>query len=151
MVIFRLHNRDNKFTKVLQMNTKRSLPGYSSIEEFAETHQIYVRTVYKQLERGYCRWPRQTRKSITNDPAYRCWTSMLSRCTASDRRAKYYRDRGITVCARWRTSFKWFLADVGPRPGPGYSLDRIDVDGNYEPGNVRWATWKEQAANKRRK
>jgi len=53
------------------------------------------------------------------------------------------------VCARWRGSFEAFLADVGPKPSPAHSLDRIDVNGHYEPGNVRWATWGVQVANRR--
>ena len=76
---------------------------------------------------------------------------MVNRC--SNRNPQYwlyYGARGITVCERWRQSFVNFLADVGPRPdGPRWSLDRINNDGNYEPGNVRWATPKEQAANRR--
>jgi hypothetical protein len=60
-----------------------------------------------------------------------------------------YGGRGITVCDRWITSFENFIADVGTKPSAEYSIDRIDNDGNYEPGNVRWATAKEQIANRR--
>jgi hypothetical protein len=65
---------------------------------------------------------------------------------------RYYGARGITVCDRWAgsNSFPEFYADVGPRPSPDHSIDRIDNAGNYEPANVRWATLSEQNKNKRR-
>lgn len=81
-------------------------------------------------------------------PEYEAWRSMRERC----RRPAHYPNhagRGICVCARWTNSFEAFLADVGSRPGPGYSIDRIDPNGHYEPGNVRWATASQQARNKR--
>ena len=82
-------------------------------------------------------------------PEYRVWQSMIQRCT-NPARANYgrYGGRGISVCDRWRR-FVNFLADMGPRPD-GTTLDRVDSDGNYEPGNCRWATLAQQATNTRR-
>ncbi len=79
---------------------------------------------------------------------YKSWISMRQRCrNANAPNFASYGGRGIAVCARW-DSFELFLADMGPRP-EGMSIDRIDVDGNYEPGNCRWATPKQQQANRR--
>lgn len=75
---------------------------------------------------------------------------MIDRCcnpNSKDRRN--YSERGIRVCAEWRKDFPSFLGHIGPRPSAKHSLDRIDNDGNYEPGNVRWATVSEQRANTR--
>lgn len=80
---------------------------------------------------------------------YKTWARMNAR-TLRLESASSYRDRGITVCDRWRRSFSAFLADVGRKPSSGvYTLDRIDNDGNYEPGNVRWATPTQQQNNRR--
>lgn len=83
-------------------------------------------------------------------PEYTCWVGMKSRCFSKTNKSfALYGGRGITVCERWRTSFEAFLADVGPRPSKGHSLDRIDNQGNYEPSNCRWATAATQGANTR--
>jgi hypothetical protein len=82
-------------------------------------------------------------------PEYRAWSSMRSRCNdTSSRDYPKWGGRGIRVSPRW-DDFQLFLADVGNRPSRLHSLDRIDNRGNYEPGNVRWATAKEQAENRR--
>lgn len=84
-------------------------------------------------------------------PEYRAWANMKSRCFDTNR-PDYsdYGGRGITVCERWSDSFSNFFADMGPRPSSKHSLDRYpNNDGNYEPGNVRWATPIEQGSNKR--
>lgn len=83
-------------------------------------------------------------------PEYKAWDRMKQRCYApSYKGSKNYKGRGITVCDEWLHDFKTFLEYVGERPSPKYSLDRIDNNGNYEPGNVRWATLHQQHANTR--
>lgn len=91
-----------------------------------------------------------TTHKMTGTKIYRIWKGMISRCTyPSSTSYPWYGARGITVCSKWR-SFENFYADVGDPP-PGKSLDRRDNNGNYEPGNCRWATKEEQTTNRRKR
>lgn len=87
---------------------------------------------------------------MSNSPEYNSWQQMKVRCLNPNSTAwSRYGGRGIVVCPEWIDSFEAFFDEVGPKPSPAHSLDRIDVNGNYEPGNIRWATPKEQRANRR--
>lgn len=106
------------------------------------------------VERGkhnHCSCRRYNKKHcLSTHPLYSVWANIKNRCYNEKSKAyRYYGARGITMCDRWKNSFENFLEDMGERPGPEYSVDRIDNDGNYEPGNCRWATAKdrEQAKN----
>ncbi len=86
---------------------------------------------------------------LTKTPAYRSWDSMKTRClNPKCSKFAYYGGRGIRVCERW-LNFANFLADMGERPEGKTSLDRIDPNGNYEPGNCKWATSAEQGEHRR--
>jgi hypothetical protein len=91
-----------------------------------------------------------TTHGLTRTIEYNSWASMIQRCT-NPRSKKFHcwGGRGIKICERWY-SFENFLADMGPRPSIQYSLDRFpNNDGDYEPGNCRWATRSQQAKNRR--
>ncbi len=92
----------------------------------------------------------QVKHGQSNTLLYGIWEQIVERCYR-EKHGSYHRygGRGIRVCDRWRHDFAAFAEDIGPRPSPKHTVDRINNNGNYEPGNIRWATRKEQQRNMR--
>lgn len=89
-------------------------------------------------------------KGVTKLPEYKIWIGIISRCENNKTKDyHHYGGRGITISKEWRHDFKLFLNDMGNRPTPKHSIDRIDVNGNYEKSNCKWATQSEQRNNTR--
>jgi len=114
-----------------------------------------VKAVIKDVKRGHnkscgcARGEPETGMRVRHKPEYRTWLSMRQRCFNEKNWAyKYYGEIGITVCDEWNKSFLTFYGDMGDRPSPDHSIDRIDNDLNYCKENCRWATRSEQQRNK---
>jgi len=89
-------------------------------------------------------------QAVNPTPEYRAWRSAIDRChNPESRNFKNYGARGIAVCPEWRGSFEAFFAHLGVKPTPKHTLERVDNHRGYEPGNVRWATYREQGNNRR--
>lgn len=95
-------------------------------------------------------WHRRTGLRARFPKEYNSWMAARRRCYyAKDVSFKYVGGRGLGMCDRWRYSFQSFIEDMGPKPSASHSIDRIDNDRGYDPGNCRWATGLEQMANTR--
>lgn len=110
------------------------------------TDSFHKRKNRKRGYRGTCKICMKKHKPYV--PEKRAWKSMISRChNPSNKDYSRYGGRGITVCDRWRNSYEDFLADIGKRPSIDYSIERINVNGNYEPNNCKWILKALQAKN----
>ncbi len=129
------------------------IPGYTSIAEFERLNGISEGTTKRQMQRGYCQWPRVLNDGRKSHYLYKYWRSVIDRCEIKGHTAyKNYGTRGIRMCHSWRHDYWIFVLDIeslGPKPTIDHTLDRINPNGNYELSNVRWADKTTQSTNQR--
>ncbi|WP_406123041.1 hypothetical protein OHQ89_12630 [Streptomyces canus] len=139
----------------LTVIAERSKEHYSTVLvrcECGTEKVVYVHHLGVNVTSCGCARPKATptRHGKSKTPEYRAWVRLIQRCTNPKNTSwKNYGGRGITVDPTFRNSFEAFLREVGPRPSSKHSLDRIDNERGYEPGNLRWATPVVQVANRR--
>ena len=120
---------------------EREVRGSALTGGYARSCGCYVKVVQAARLRKHGKY---------GSPEYKAWCAMKARCESPRTNGYHnYGGRGITVCERWRDSFAAFLKDMGPKPTPFHTVERINVDGNYDPENCRWADAHEQRTNTR--
>ena len=141
-------NRTRRWSCRCDCGSVRIVHGQSLVSGRSQScgclHRELLRTMMtERIKHGHARDGQMS-------PEYVTWQRMIQRCTdANSNRFASYGGRGITVCDRWRHSFENFLEDMGPRPGPDYSLDRVGDANVYGPDTCRWSTEVEQQNNRR--
>lgn len=146
--------RFGRLIVVAYLGKRKCAPIYSCLCDCGSTHVA----LKSNLIRGDVRScgclhhdvlvARNVTHKMSHTVEYRVWTGIMSRCYNPNRKSfANYGGRGISVCSQWH-KFENFIVDIGLRTGPDYSIDRIDNNGHYEPGNVRWATKKQQCRNR---
>lgn len=134
-------NRYGKLVVLKEIKSRKSRSNWLCQCDCGNTKEVLTSRLKSGAVRSCGCLAKKNRKEhgLSHSKEYLAWTSMKQRClNPNDKAYANYGGRGITVCDEWKDNFQAFYSYIGKAPGSDYSIDRIEVDGNYEPGNVRW-------------